>query len=451
MAENTLRDALLQVLQGQLPDVADAVLGLLERLEKGESAKQVEEEFRDQVHRFGARTLELALGHKEDGDVRQAVRLQGHLGPDGQPCQGTLASKGRHETTILTMMGPIHPWQWTAVCRTCGRHLGALHELMQVVNGMSAAAASVVGLEAVKQAYEPSQMSLKETQGLAVDDNRVAHLVDELGPTATAVMTEIPRPSHRNMPPRGSTVYVLTDGGRIRTREKGCPWREPCLGLVTWQRPDGTWVKYGVSHPTDKAKVLGVLDKWMLRLSPREEDGWKTHWDVVIIADGAEWIWNWAGQYWWATKALDYYHLKETVWKAAKALYGEGTAKAAQWVRRIMDRLWCGWVPSTVQMLHKMKPRGWDREAKWQAVDSLATYLENHADLMRYGENRNAGRRIGSGAIESLCKQVFSMRMKGPGMFWGDEGALNLMALRTLYVTGRWDSLWEQPARKRAG
>ncbi len=104
MAESTLRDALMQGLQGQVPHLVDAVLGLLGRLEKGESAKQVEEEFRDEVNRFGAGALELALGHEEDSDVRQAVRLQGHLDPKGQPCQGTLASKGRHETTIPDLL-----------------------------------------------------------------------------------------------------------------------------------------------------------------------------------------------------------------------------------------------------------------------------------------------------------------------------------------------------------
>lgn len=40
------------------------------------------------------------------------------------------------------------------------------------------------------------------------------------------------------------------------------------------------------------------------------------------------------------------------------------------------------------------------------------------------------------------------MRIKGPGMFWSEDGAEHRMALRTLYVTGQWRSLWEQPIRK---
>ena len=109
-----------------------------------------------------------------------------------------------------------------------------------------------------------------------------------------------------------------------------------------------------------------------------------------------------------------------------------------------MDRLWRGWTPSTVAALDRMKPRGLDRERKRKALHDLATYLENHTGLIRFGQHRNAGRFIGSGAIESLCKQVFTMRVKGPGMFWSEEGAGHVMALRTAYVTGHLDSVFDR-------
>jgi hypothetical protein len=34
--------------------------------------------------------------------------------------------------------------------------------------------------------------------------------------------------------------------------------------------------------------------------------------------------------------------------------------------------------------------------------------------------------------------------MKGPGMFWSEEGAAHVMALRTLYITGQWEQLWNR-------
>ena len=142
---------------------------------------------------------------------------------------------------------------------------------------------------------------------------------------------------------------------------------------------------------------------------------------------------------------MDYYHLKENVWKAARVLYGEGEPEAAEWVEQLMKRLWRGWVPSTIQQLLQQQVMPEMNENHRTALQKLVTYLSNHSGFIAYARHRNAGRQIGSGAIESFCKQLFSMRMKGPGMFWGEEGAKALMTLRTLYLTDRWNLLWDQP------
>jgi len=45
------------------------------------------------------------------------------------------------------------------------------------------------------------------------------------------------------------------------------------------------------------------------------------------------------------------------------------------------------------------------------------TSLDKHADRLDYPRYREAGLPIGSGPMESFCKQL-GTRMKGPGMFW---------------------------------
>jgi len=57
---------------------------------------------------------------------------------------------------------------------------------------------------------------------------------------------------------------------------------------------------------------------------------------LVIIADGAEWIWNWARKYEKAIKLLDYYHLRENVNDAAKVLYGEQLSSALDVASRLI-------------------------------------------------------------------------------------------------------------------
>src|SRR5690606_11176341 len=47
---------------------------------------------------------------------------------------------------------------------------------------------------------------------------------------------------------------------------------------------------------------------------------------VVVIGDGAHWIWRLADEHFpEAIQILDWYHASAYVWKAAHAIYGEGS------------------------------------------------------------------------------------------------------------------------------
>jgi len=57
---------------------------------------------------------------------------------------------------------------------------------------------------------------------------------------------------------------------------------------------------------------------------------------------------------------------------------------------------------------------------------------------------------IGSGAVESSCKSVVQARTKGAGMRWSAAGAQQVVSLRALHRSGRWDAFWQsQPQRAR--
>lgn len=447
MFERTRGESVRQALEQKLGELTSAALECVTRAMKGTAAMVLEAEqaFRETVMKAAVGAIEAAV-LEMDLDLRSALRARGHFTEAGEVCHGRLRSKGVKPTTVLTLLGEAHMMRWTAECETCGRLLGSFEELFQTVEGMTPGCANAVALAGVTVPYEAAQKSLAQREGLVVDDNRVKRLADALGPRAIECFQKMPSPSRRRLPPKGTRVYVLVDGGRIRLRANHGAWREPCLGLVLWQTPDGKWVKHGISHPTDKEKVLQVLDQWMKRLAPGENG--EGEWEVVIAGDGAEWIWNWAAKYPWAFRILDYYHLKENVWKAARALHGEGTPEAASWVKEIMDILWRGQTYKVEMMLDDLILSGRLTETTVNAMDRLALYVRDRSGLIDYRKHRREGRNIGSGAIESLCKQVFTMRMKGPGMFWSEEGAEHLMALRTLYVTGQWESLWQQPVRR---
>src|ERR1017187_3027050 len=63
---------------------------------------------------------------------------------------------------------------------------------------------------------------------------------------------------------------------------------------------------------------------------------------------------------------------------------------------------------------------------------------------MQYGTFRRQGFFIGSGVIEAGCKTVIGSRCKQSGMFWGEPGAENVLALRCIQSSRRLGEFWKE-------
>ena len=63
---------------------------------------------------------------------------------------------------------------------------------------------------------------------------------------------------------------------------------------------------------------------------------------------------------------------------------------------------------------------------------------------MQYGTFRRQGFFIGSGVIEAGCKTVIGARCKQSGMFWGEPGAENVLALRCIHSSRRLGQFWRE-------
>ncbi|MEA4883733.1 MAG: hypothetical protein VB144_08790 [Clostridia bacterium] len=76
--------------------------------------------------------------------------------------------------------------------------------------------------------------------------------------------------------------------------------------------------------------------------------------------------------------------------------------------------------------------------------DNPARYLQTSRERMRYDEYRAKGYHIGSGVVESACKNVVQIRHKRPGMRWSVEGAQEVLNLRTSILNSKWDEFWQR-------
>jgi hypothetical protein len=166
--------------------------------------------------------------------------------------------------------------------------------------------------------------------------------------------------------------------------------------------------------------------------------------EVVVVGDGAHWIWNLAEEYFpGAVQILDWYHATEYLWSAAEAIYGAGSELAKRWVAEQETKLWEGKVAEVLTSLQAQVHAG-------TAVEETLTYYTNHQARMRYDEYRARGMQIGSGTIESGCAHVLGARLKQAGMIWNREGAQAVAKVRTWLKSGRWEEAMRlRPAVRR--
>jgi hypothetical protein len=78
------------------------------------------------------------------------------------------------------------------------------------------------------------------------------------------------------------------------------------------------------------------------------------------------------------------------------------------------------------------------------AVEEALGYFVNNVSRMKYGSFRRQGFFIGSGVVEAGCKTVIAARCKQSGMFWGQPGAENVLALRCIHASRRLDQFWRE-------
>ncbi|PDW03355.1 hypothetical protein CJ255_09220 [Candidatus Viridilinea mediisalina] len=144
-----------------------------------------------------------------------------------------------------------------------------------------------------------------------------------------------------------------------------------------------------------------------------------------------------------ATLILDWYHASSYVWSAAAAIFGEQSDLRVPWVRQRLDALWDGRVHEVITALELHRAKG-------EGVTDAITYMTNHQGKMAYANYRARGLQVGSGTIESSCKQIVSARLTLAGMIWDADGAEAVAVVRAWLKSNRWDEAMRlRPAPKR--
>jgi len=357
-------------------------------------------------------------------------------------------------------------------CAACRRQCRPLLDLLGVEPGrISGSLARLLALLAVVGPYELSARLAWLLLGVQVSAMGIWRVVQRLGGVAAHYSEELcayHADCHNHAEPAEAAPHAVVlglDGCNLgmqvrQHRRSRKTSDEPLPPLPRVEEGRFREVKTGVILlPAERVQpspgrhsvvrrflvtCLGDADEIYNRVwAQLQELGWlgaKTV--VVIVGDGAEWIWNRVSMFPLRCEILDFWHAIEHAWEFARLRYGEGSKQADRWIHQIAKQLRAGKVEQVIDHLKRLQPTTPDLRKK---LDELIRYYSDNAQRMRYDEYLRLGYGIGSGAVESAHKQVVHARLRQAGMRWSEMGARSLLALRLLLLNDDWGLLDRLP------
>jgi hypothetical protein len=295
--------------------------------------------------------------------------------------------------------------------------------------------------------------ALAQKWGVPVTDSALHSLTRRLGSRAAAHSQErLKTPPVEREPQRAPTklAVLMLDGWQVRQRGPGWGKKRTKKNRVEWHEwKTGVYYQHEQSAQTagGRGMLAGkIVIGWQ---GDPVAFGQRLHWEALrgglgrartqlVVGDGAAWIWNVAQDRWkGATQLLDFYHASQHLWDLGRALHGDDAA-AAQWAEPRRHQLRHGREESVLAEIAGLKIPS--HEAG-KVVAREQNYFASHAQRMNYRTLHRRGWPIGSGAVESACRQR-QCRFKRPGQFWTPRGMSHLSSLTEARHNHHWDELW---------
>jgi hypothetical protein len=228
----------------------------------------------------------------------------------------------------------------------------------------------------------------------------------------------------------------VTEDGRKRY-EIG--FRDVKVGVVSevlWDEVRSEAYCRNSSYVSGMEHADKFFPRMTVEMQRRCEDGSKQK--IVFLADGATWIWDRIPDLGKENSVfvLDFFHATEHVSKLCKELYGEQTEEYWRHFSRWKHLLLKGGVLKFIKELKKIRD-GESRKSKGDLLQGQINYFEQYKDMMRYDVYLAERLPIGSGTVESCCKNVIGGRLKQGGMTWSEPGAKGMSQIRSSLASDR--------------
>lgn len=266
---------------------------------------------------------------------------------------------------------------------------------------------------------------LERLCGVDLSAKQIEHLCHHYGESLEEQMTNNEIVSSEK---KQEVHYAMLDGSYIMSREG---WVETKLGRVFKATDDiSISPKRNQIMTSDYVAHIGVCTDFCQKFS----QSLTNILNLVFIADGATWIWNWVSDnYPNAVQILDFFHGYEKICQwGAMAFKDKETLHT--WCEAMKELLLDDQITEVITQLKELTCQADTLKNR----DALIIYLENNEHRMKYKTFKGKGLLIGSGAIESAHRNVIQSRMKRSGQRWTIKGGQQVLNIRTAKLSNKW-------------
>lgn len=405
------------------------------------------------MHRVGTVLLEQLLNGDRGGHAGQRIAC-------GRGHQAQFIDY--RSKCLQTIVGDVQVRRAYYHCAQCSQEGGRGvipkdQELDVVGTSFSPGLRRLMARVGAQEPFDAARQDLAEIAGVVVQTKAVERISEAVG-VAAEVANQAERAAiltGKGLPIAAATrLYVEMDGtgvpavpketqgragkaadGKAKTREAklGCVFTQTSFDAEGWPVRDPDSTTY--------VGAIETVEEFGPRLHAEAvRRGLRRATTVVVLGDGAPWIWHRADEYFpGAVQIVDLFHAREHLAVVARLMFGSGSETGKAWLAARRQELDDGDVDVIITEIRKLRSR--DLKVR-DELRKEAEYFETNKLRMCYKYFRSRGLFVGSGVIEAGCKTVIGHRLKQSGMRWTVAGANAVIALRCRLLSNRWEDLW---------
>jgi hypothetical protein len=415
---------------------------LLIRTGQPRSLSEMERNMRRMLLKAGQFVLSSWLALQETSTPVEAIECP--------HCRAQAQYRCKRAGTLLTILGQVEYKRAYYLCPDCQQGHYPLDQQLGLRPGrISAELESLSGMTGAQLPFGQGSQLFEALTLISVSDQRVAKATQAVGEEVQALEREWVAQSRdgdwlqpqQRLAERPHRLYGALDAAKVHIRgQKEHPWRD--LKVGAWfttqaeppQSPDEEWKirATDISYYCDiqEAQQFGNL-LWATGCQRHAELAQ----ELIFLGDGADWIWGLVQEHYpEAVQIVDWFHATEYIAPVANAAFDDEDRRQT-WIKHVRTDLWKGDLEAVIAAFDRLT----DHPPASEPASKALTYFTNNRQRMNYPEYRAKGYQIGSGTIESGCKQIVTQRLKVAGAIWEHDNAITTAKARAALLSDQWN------------